>query len=62
MDGVEGPFSLEIDYIGVLKDDELKENLAYETYKIAKYVSNTQSAQYTHTYIRMKEFQQVDGF
>ena len=41
MDGIEGPFSLEIDYIGVLKDEELKENLAYETYKTAKYISNT---------------------
>lgn len=41
MDGIEGPFSLEIDFIGVLKDEELKENLAYETYKTAKYISNT---------------------
>ena len=41
MDGIEGPFSLELDYIGVLKDDELKEKFAYETFKTAKYISNT---------------------
>lgn len=41
MDGNEGPFSLEIDHIGVLKDNECTENFAYETYKIPKYISNT---------------------
>jgi hypothetical protein len=41
MDGIEGSFSLEFDYIGVLKDNELKEESAYETYKTAKYISNT---------------------
>lgn len=41
MDGIEGPFSLEIDFIGVLKDNEAIEEFAYETYKIPKYISNT---------------------
>lgn len=41
MDGVEGPFSLEIDFIGVLKDKESTEDFAYETYRIPKYVGNT---------------------
>lgn len=41
MDGNEGPFSLEIDHIGVLRDNEWTEHFAYETYKIPKYISNT---------------------
>lgn len=41
MDGVEGEFSLELDYIGVLKDNEVTEEFAYETYKVPKYISNT---------------------
>lgn len=41
IDGHRGPFSLELDYIGVLKDNEVKENFAYELYRIPKYVSNT---------------------
>lgn len=41
MDGIEGQFSLEIDSIAVLKDNECTEELAYETYKIPKYISNT---------------------
>lgn len=41
MDGIEGPFSLEIDSIAAYKDNQMKEMLAYETYKIPKYISNT---------------------
>ena len=41
MDGVQGAFSLEIDYIGAYKDNEIVEESAYETYTIPKYISNT---------------------
>jgi len=42
MDGVEGPFCLEIDNICIYRDNEYKEDLAYETYKLPiKYISNT---------------------
>jgi len=41
MDGVEGPFQIELDSISVYKDDQMREELAYETYKIPKYISNT---------------------
>ena len=41
MDGVPGPFHLELDFIGVVKDNEFKEDIAYETYRIPKYVANT---------------------
>ncbi len=41
MDGIQGPFSLELDHIGVYKDNEMQEVLAYETYKTPKYISNT---------------------
>jgi len=41
MDGIDGPFHLEIDSISVYKDKQMSENLAYETYKIPKYISNT---------------------
>jgi NADH dehydrogenase [ubiquinone] 1 alpha subcomplex assembly factor 1 len=41
MDGIEGPFSLELDYIGVYRDNEIKEITAYETYKTPKYIPNT---------------------
>lgn len=41
MDGVEGPFSLELDSLSVYKDTVMMENLAYETYKIPKYIANT---------------------
>lgn len=38
----EGPFCLEIDNICVYKDDENKEDIAYETYKLPiKYIANT---------------------
>lgn len=41
MDGVQGPFQLEIDFIAVLKDDEETEDFAYETYKVPKFITNT---------------------
>jgi len=42
MDANEGPFCLEIDNICVYKDNECKEDIAYETYKLPiKYISNT---------------------
>jgi NADH dehydrogenase [ubiquinone] 1 alpha subcomplex assembly factor 1 len=41
MDDNDGPYSLELDYIGVVKDTEMYEDIAYETYKIPKYISNT---------------------
>lgn len=41
MDGIDGPFHLEIDYIGVLRDNNDSEEFAYETYKTPKYISNT---------------------
>ncbi len=41
MDDVEGPFQLEIDYIAALRDDDEKEEFAYETYRIPKFVANT---------------------
>lgn len=41
MDGVPGPFRLEIDFIGVVRDNESKEEFAYEMYRIPKYVANT---------------------
>jgi NADH dehydrogenase [ubiquinone] 1 alpha subcomplex assembly factor 1 len=36
----EGPFSLEIDFIAVLKDNIDYEEFAYEKYKVPKYVAN----------------------
>ena len=41
MDNNDGPFSLELDYIGVVRDDNFFEECAYETYRVPKYVSNT---------------------
>ena len=41
MDGVEGPFSLEFESISVYKDNQMMEELAYETYKVPKYIANT---------------------
>lgn len=41
MDGVEGPFSIEFESISVYKDNQMMEDLAYETYKVPKYISNT---------------------
>ena len=36
-----GPFYLEIDFIAAGKDNEIKEESAYEVYKIPKYITNT---------------------
>lgn len=41
MDGIEGPFGIELESIGVYRDTQMLEELAYETYKIPKYISNT---------------------
>jgi hypothetical protein len=41
MDHVEGPFSLEIDSISLLRDDVAYEQFAYETYKVEKLIANT---------------------
>ena len=41
MDGVEGQFQLELDFIGVVRDIENYEEFAYEKYQIPKYISNT---------------------
>jgi NADH dehydrogenase [ubiquinone] 1 alpha subcomplex assembly factor 1 len=41
MDDVDGPFSLELDFIGVLRDNEFTEEFAYETYRTEKFVANT---------------------
>ena len=40
MDQVEGPFSLEIDSIAVVRDDQFYEQFAYEMYKVPRYVPN----------------------
>ena len=41
MDGHAGPFGLELDYLGVLKDNTCQEEIAYETYKTPRYVANS---------------------
>jgi NADH dehydrogenase [ubiquinone] 1 alpha subcomplex assembly factor 1 len=40
MDQTNGPFSLEIDYIGLVKDKNGYEEFSYEMYKAPKYVAN----------------------
>ena len=40
MDNTEGPFSLEIDYIGLVKDNSAYEEFSYETYTVPKYIAN----------------------
>lgn len=40
-DGIEGPFYIEIDFIGVVRDNESTEEFAYETYKVPKFIANT---------------------
>lgn len=40
MDNVDGPFSLEIDYIALLKDQNHKEEHAYERYSLEDHVVN----------------------
>jgi NADH dehydrogenase [ubiquinone] 1 alpha subcomplex assembly factor 1 len=41
MDHNEGPFSLEIDSIAVVKDEASNEEFAYEMYQVEKYIANT---------------------
>ena len=41
MDGIEGPFSFDIDFIGLLKDNSVTEKFPYETYDTPKFVTNT---------------------
>ena len=41
MDNIEGNFSLEIDYIGLVRDNNAVEDHSYELYKTPKYVGNT---------------------
>jgi len=36
---VDGPFSLEVDYIGVEYDPAYDEEFAYETYRIPKFIA-----------------------
>lgn len=40
MDNVDGPFKLEIDYIALLKDQNHKEEHAYERYSLEDHVVN----------------------
>lgn len=40
MDNVDGPFNLEIDYIALLKDQNHKEEHAYERYSLEDHVVN----------------------
>lgn len=39
---VDGPFSLEVDYIGLECDDTFQEDFAYEMYRVPKYIANVQ--------------------
>jgi hypothetical protein len=41
MDSVEGNFSLEIDFIGLVRDSNAVEDHSYEMYKTPKFVGNT---------------------
>ena len=41
MDGVEGPFQLEIAFIAALLDTSETEEFAYEMYRIPKFIANT---------------------
>jgi hypothetical protein len=40
MDNNEGPFSLEIDFIALLRDSVEKEECAYEAYQVPKFISD----------------------
>lgn len=41
MDKTEGNFSLEVDYIGLVKDNNAVEDHSYEMFKVPKFTSNT---------------------